>query len=216
MKITSISTQKRDSNRVNISVDGKYRFSLDAYQVVELGIKVGQECDESEIVALEQEGQFGKIYSRALEYCLMRPHSAREVRDYLYRKSRPTRDKVGKLHPGVASEIIERVFEILKDKGYIDDSKFAHYWVENRSLAKGISRRKLIAELLNKGLDNMNIDQALAESERCDSEEIKKVIVKKRSKYPDDKKLMAYLVGLGFGYGEIIDAIEEYSNNLNI
>lgn len=101
MKITSINVQKRDNNRVNVSVDGKYRFSLDTYQLIELGIKIGREYSEDELVALEQESQFGKIYGRALEYCLMRPHSEREVQQYLYRKTRPKRDKKGELQPGV-------------------------------------------------------------------------------------------------------------------
>ena len=76
MKITSISAQKRDNNRFNISVDGKYRFSLGLSQLIDLGIKVGREYDEAGLVELETESQFGKVYSRALEYCLMRPHGA--------------------------------------------------------------------------------------------------------------------------------------------
>lgn len=90
MKITSITPQKRDTNRVNVSVEGKYRFSLDAYQLTELGVKVGGQYDENELIALEQESQFGKVYARALEYCLMRPHSAREVQQYLYKKLGPS------------------------------------------------------------------------------------------------------------------------------
>ncbi len=89
MKITAISAQARNPDRVNVSVDGKYRFSLDIAQVVELGVKVGREYSEEELAELETESQFGKLYARALEYCLMRPHSAREVRDYLQRKTRP-------------------------------------------------------------------------------------------------------------------------------
>lgn len=111
MKITSISTQRRNKNRVNVSVDGKYRFSLDSYQLIELGVKVGREYDEKELVSLEQESQFGKIYGRALEYCLMRPHSVREVQQYLYKKTRPKRDKTGELRPGIAPEITARVFD---------------------------------------------------------------------------------------------------------
>lgn len=91
MKITNLSAQQRDPNRVNVFVDGKYTFSLDVSQVVSLGVKVGREYDEQELAELEQESQFGKLYGRALEYCLMRPHSAREVRDYLWRKTRATR-----------------------------------------------------------------------------------------------------------------------------
>lgn len=209
MKITSITTQKRDNNRVNISVDGKYRFSLDAYQLIDLGIKVGRDYDESELVALEQESQFGKVYGRALEYCLMRPHSAREVQDYLYKKTRPKRGKAGELKPGVAPEITKRVFGRLVEKGYIDDIKFAKYWVENRSLKKGVSFRKLNSELRSKGVEGAIINQVLSETERKDGEEIMKVITKKRSHYSDDQKLIAYLARLGFDYDEIKQAIEK-------
>lgn len=55
MKITDISLQTRDKNRVNISVDGKYRFSLDVFQVGELGIKIGREYTDEELTALEDE-----------------------------------------------------------------------------------------------------------------------------------------------------------------
>ena len=72
MKITDISLQARDKNRVNVSVDGKYRFSLDIFQVGELGLKVGHEYTDEELTALEDESQFGKLYVRAMEYCLTR------------------------------------------------------------------------------------------------------------------------------------------------
>jgi len=209
MKITAIYAGKRDKNRVNVSIDGKYRFSLDAYQLVELGVKVGREYDEAELVALQQESQFGKVYGRALEYCLMRPHSAREVQDYLYRKTRPTRDKTGQLRPGVATEIATRVLDRLCQKKYIDDTKFAHYWVENRSLAKGASIRKLTAELRTKGVSDIIIRQALDASVRDDSVEIQKIIAKKYARYPDKQKLTAYLARLGFGYDDIKKGLSE-------
>jgi len=207
MKITAISMQKRDNNRVNVSVDGNYRFSLDAYQLIDLGVRVGRDYDEAELIALEQESQFGKVYGRALEYCLMRLHSAREMRDYLYRKTRFTRDKLGQIKPGVAPEITTRVFDRLTEKGYIGDYRFAHSWVENRSLVKGISQRKLIAELRVKGISGAIIDQVIGESQRNDGEEIQKIITKKRARYPDEQKFIAYLARLGFGYDEIKQAL---------
>lgn len=209
MKITVISVQARDKNRVNVSVDGRYRFSLDIYQLSDLGIKVGQECSEQELANLEQESQFGKLYSRALEYCLSRPHSAKEIRDYLYRKTRPTRNKKGELKPGVSQLITNRAFDRLLEKKYIDDAKFAHYWVENRLVTKGISSRKLFNELRIKGVDNYIIENELCESDRNDANEIQKIIVKKRSHYPDDQKLMAYLARLGFDYDDIKRAIND-------
>ena len=209
MKITSITTQKRNNNRVNISIDGRYRFSLDTYQLVELGIKVGIEYAETDLVTLEQESMFGKIYGRALEYCLMRPHSAREVQNYLYHKTRSKRDKTGELKPGVSSEITVRVFERLVEKGYVNDQKFASFWIENRSLNKGISSRKLMAELREKGVSKTIIEDTLIEAQRSDSEEIQKIITKKLSHYPDEKKLIAYLARQGFEYNEIKQALDE-------
>src|SRR5690606_11241614 len=116
--------------------------------------------------------QFGKLYARALDYTLMRPHSAKEVRDYLWRKTLlkkyKTRKGEVKDRPGVSQQLVDRVYQQLVDRGYIDDSKFALYWAENRQSIKGISRRKLINELRAKGVDQVYIDQALADSDRND------------------------------------------------
>lgn len=208
MKITSIGAQQKDKNRVNISVDGVYRFSLDVFQLVDLGIKVGNDYTEQELVDLELESQFGKLYGRALEYSLSRPHSAKEIRDYLYRKTLPTRTKTGAVRQGVSTTTTSRVFDRLVEKGYINDESFARYWIENRSLRKGASQRKLIAELRIKGIDQALIDQALATTVRSDEDELAKVIAKKRTKYDDDKKFIAYLARQGFSYDDIRRALD--------
>lgn len=203
MKITGITAQQKDKNRVNVMVDGKYRFSLDIFQLSDLGIRVGHEYSDEQLTLLETESQFGKVYARALEYCLMRPHSAKEVRDYLYRKTRDTRTKTGDIRKGVSPEITSRAFDRLVEKGYINDEKFARYWVENRNLTKGTSQRKLQAELRSKGVEGSIIDRLLADSSRSDEDELQKIIAKKRRRYPDEQKLMQYLARQGFGYDDI-------------
>lgn len=214
MKITGLSQQKRDPNRVNVMVDGKYRFSLDISQVGGLSIKVGNEYDEAELVELETESQFGKLYARALEYCLMRPHSSREVRDYLYRKtfSRKIKNRrTGELvdRPGVSKHIAERVHDRLVERGHIEDEKFARYWIENRNLMKGMSRRKLQAELQSKGVDAAIIEKYLSQTDRSDTDELRKIITKKQKRYPDEQKLMQYLARQGFSYDDIKEALTE-------
>lgn len=212
MKITSFTQQQKDPNRINVMVDGKYRFSLDIFQVADLGIKVGNEYDEKELAALETESQFGKLYTRALEYTMLRPHSSREVRDYLYRKTRTTKVKnrrTGELseRPGVSQELTQRVYDRLNEKGYIDDEKFTKFWVENRNLKKGASRRKLQAELSAKGIDRIIVEKYLNESERSDQDELQKIIAKKRARYDDEQKFMQYLARQGFSYDDIKDAL---------
>lgn len=209
LRITALKIQARDKNRVNVFVDGRYRFSLDISQVAELGIKTGNEYDEAGLVNLENESQFGKLYTRTLEYVLIRPRSQREVRDYLYRKTRDTRTKTGDIKRGVSVELTERVFQRLEQKSYIDDEKFARFWLENRNVRKGSSLRKLQAELSAKGVSRDIISQLLEQTDRSDSDEIKKILAKKAKRYDSEEKLIAYLARQGFRYDDIVNAIRE-------
>jgi regulatory protein len=213
VKITDISVQAKNGDRVNISVDGTFRFSLDIFQVGELGIKLGNEYSEDELLNIEDESQFGKLYARALEYCLMRPHSTREVKDYLWRKTRSTkyrsRDGQIKEREGVSAPIADRVFGRLVEKGYVDDEKFTRFWVENRNQVKGVSARRLKAELRAKGVDAATIESALGESNRDDTDELTKMLRRKRHKYDDEQKLIAYLARQGFAYDDIKAALND-------
>ena len=211
MKITDITLQARNPNRVNISIDGKYRFSLDVLQVGELGLKRDQEIDEVALALLEEESSFGKLYARALEYSFMRPRSTKELRDYLWKKTldRKYRAKDGtvKERQGISTRITERVLERLVEKGYVNDEAFARFWVENRHQRTGTSRRKLQAELMAKGVDRSIIEQTLSLSDRTEDDELQKMIAKKRTKYEDEVKLMQYLVRQGFSYDAVRDAL---------
>jgi regulatory protein len=214
MKITSISAQRKNPSRVNISVDGTYRFSLDIAQVVELGLKNGQEIDDEQLINFEQESEFGKLYARTLEYCLMRPHSAKEIRNYLWKKTlqkKVKNKKTGEIldKKGIPTDITDRVFERLKQKGYIDDEKFARFWVENRNQRKGSSIRKLKNELRAKNVENTIIETIITQSHRNDTDELQKIIKKKQSKYSDEKKFTQYLMRQGFRYEDICHALAQ-------
>ncbi len=207
MKITALKAQLRDKDRVNVFVDGKYRFSLDISQVADLGVRNGAEYTEAELVELENESKFGKVYVRTLEYVLVRPRSEREVLDYLYRKTRDTRTKEGAIKKGVSKEVTGRVFNRLMEKGHLDDLRFARFWLENRNVRKGSSLRKMQAELQAKGVDKALIDEALKGTDRIDIEELRKVVAKKAYRYSDSQKLIAYLMRQGFRYDDITSVL---------
>lgn len=214
MQITALSPQLRNPDRVNVSIDGAYRLSLDISQVIDLNVKAGRELDAEELALLEQESQFGKLYARALEYCLSRPHSVREVREYLRRKTRETtyKSRSGELkkRPGVPEALADRVLLKLQQKNYVNDEQFARWWVEHRHLRKGASQRKLRAELQAKGVAGDIIQQTLDASGRTDDDELAKMIAKKRARYADDpQKLMHYLVRQGFSYDDVKAALRD-------
>ena len=232
-RITDLKQGVKNPNRVNVFIDGKYAFSLDVTQVVDYKLRVGKVISLEERNQLKEASEFGKLYQRTLEWVLMRPRSIRETRDYLMNKYRKTSvealylsrrsdssevEKVGiqsSITKGVTmkaqkplseySKMIETIIERLLLKGYLDDKRFAKYYVENRFVKKGISQKRLRMELMKKGVDKETIDEVLGE--RSDEEEIDKIIMKKKGRY-DDKKLMSYLVRQGFSYELVRERIE--------
>ena len=190
MKITELKQGVKNPNRVNVFVDGKYEFSLDVAQVVDFKIKVGMEISPEQLAEFKKASEFGKLYQRALEKALMRPHSEREMRDYLCKKIYEKK---------LDKEYIDRIIGRLIEKKYLSDFEFAKWYVENRFVKKGVSSKRLKMELMKKGVAAEIIDEVLDSSERNDEEEILKIIAKKRAKY-DDEKLTQYLCRQGFSY----------------
>lgn len=219
-KITELRQGVKNPERVNVYVNDKFAFSLDISQVVDYKIKKGLVVSEEQFLELKRASEFGKLYQRALEWVLSRPHSERECRDYLRRKlTAHSKAALRAARPSLtasewADEFSDRIIEKLKAKGYLDDYRFAEFWVENRFARKGVSLKRLKMELLKKGIKRDVIDEVLGNSERSDAEEIKKVIVKKRAKYPDDQKLIAYLVRQGFDYSLVRELVAESSSTL--
>lgn len=218
IQITKLTPGIKDSNRVNVFLNGCFAFSLDVAQVVDLGVKAKQNITVERLRELRDASQFGKLYQRTLEWVLTRPHSIQETRDYLKRcqqkrillNRQRVRDEKKPL-PELQEATMILVIERLVEKGYLDDAKFAVFFVENRMVRKGVSQKKLILELKRKGISADVAKTALENVARPEEEEILKVIKKKRAKY-DDYRLISYLVRQGFNYQKVKDAVESYQS----
>ena len=200
--ITDLRQGVKNPDRVNVFVNNRFSFSLDISQVVDLGVKKGLVITPEQLEEFKKASEFGKLYQRALEWVLMRPHSKKETRDYLYKK---VHDR--KLDKSYIDLIIER----LESKGYINDRKFAEYYAENRFVKKGVSRRRLEMELMKKGVSSDITSEVLSEGGRDEKEEILKMISRKRSKYDTDEKLISYLCRQGFPYSLVREVVESSS-----
>ncbi len=207
MTITAIKPQSRQESRVSIFVDGKYSFSLSIGQLADFKLKVGQAITDSELTFYKEQSQRIKLYRKAVNYCLLRQRSVKEVTDYLSRKLKQYQQE-GLLLLTDTTNIIEGVVCDLEKAGYLNDLGFAKAWLEGRFYRKGISRRRLVLELKKKGVAESDIEEALANTERNDQEELIKVIARKRKAYPDREKLIRYLQRLGFAYSDIVAVLE--------
>lgn len=201
MTITGIKEQVKNKDRVSVFVDGKYSFSLTISDFLDHKIKVGMELGEAGLKRLKKLGDEGKLRQRTLEWLLNRPHSERELRDYLYRKS-------------VEKEQIESLVDYFQSKGYQNDEKFTIWFAENR-LRKNKSWRAVEAELKSKGVSSVTIQSVVSQvgGQQNDKEALNKLIEKlsTRSRYQDEKKLIAYLISKGFSYSLIKENLNDRS-----
>lgn len=199
-QITGLKQGVKNPNRVNVFINSVFSFSFDVSQVVDFHLKVGMKITDEQLEEFKSASEFGKLYQRAFEWVLLRPRSEKEVNDYLYKKI--CEKKLDKKY-------INSIIEKLKVKKYLDDFRFAEWYVENRFVKKGISSKRLRMELMKKGVSSEIVDEVLSESERNDEAEILKIIAKKRAKY-DDERLIAYLCRQGFPYQLVQGLVQSY------
>lgn len=198
MKITDIRQQVKRTDRYSIFVDGKYVFSFSEAELLNVGLKIGQEFTKTELEDVKGKAVLDKGYDRALNLIMRRPRSEWELRDYLKRKDYEEAD-------------IQKILNKLSERGYVDDADFARRWVENRRLLKATSRRRLTQELRQKRVSDEIIQFVLEADETDDRDVLRELAARKRkqAKYQDKLKLMQYLARQGFDYDDIKSVLDE-------
>jgi len=207
MKITALKQQIKNPDRVSIYLDGKYSFSLTLNQVVAEKIKTGLELDDDRLSLLKQKSTDEKLRLKAMNWTLQRPHSVRELRDYLkrvvYAQSKKTQNRPTDDSKNASEEIVNE----FSKRGWVDAEVFAKWWVERSSRANR-STSHLKSELMLKGVNREIINEVL--SEREDDGLLSELVakLKLKVKYQDEQKLMRYLVGKGFSYSSVREALK--------
>ncbi len=197
-KITAIKAQKKNSNRVNIYLDGEYAFGLD--RVVAAWLSVGQELEENKITELQAADTRERAYQQALLFLSYRARSEKEIRQNLNKHEIP-------------EAVIEGTIERLRQAGFANDKQFARAWVENRSLFRPRGRRALRMELRQKGVDDSIIESEL---EQVDDDTLAYAAGQKKARklkglewFEFRKKLAAFLARRGFSYATIEPMIHQ-------
>ena len=195
MAVTDITEQKNTKDRFSVSVDGEYAFSISADDLLESKLRVGDELSESEIELYKQKSADSLLLARTYDKCLRRPHSEREIRDYLRTKR-------------AGEETTEFIIAKCYKLKLLDDEVFAQKWVDHRR-RQAKSNRYIRSELFKKGIAGAIINEVLAED---DSDQLARLVEKKAGKYEDDAKLIAYLQRQGFGYSDVKAAVDVFKN----
>ena len=199
-EITKIKPQK-NKKRVNIYLDGKFAFGLDADNFLKAGLKVGQELTEKQVEDLIFKNEFQKLLDKAYRILSLRPRSEKEVKDYLAKK---------KATPKVAQKIIAK----LKKLNHLNDQEFARWWVEQRSTFRPRGKFGLVAELRQKGVAKEVIDRVIKKVDEMSL--ARKAAQKKIRSYkrlnPREfrEKMTAFLARRGFSWSVIKVTIDDF------
>jgi len=199
--MTKITTLRagRSRQRVNVFLDGKFAFSLEAEVAVKEGLQVGQELSSSQIEALVRSDHFHRCLNAAVHYLSYRPRSESEVRERLQRR-------------GFDGDSIEAVITKLKEQGLVSDIAFAQFWKDNRESFSPRSQWLTKLELRRKGVTTDIIDQVVDEVGDADNA-YRAALSKARGLPLSDyqgfrRRLGDYLKRRGFGYAVINHTVE--------
>ncbi len=198
-KITALRTGRGRGKRVNVFLDGKFAFSLEAEVAVKEGLQVERELSANQIGALARSDHFHRCLNAAAHYLSYRPRSESELKERLHQR-------------GFDSNSVEAVLTKLKEQGLVDDMAFAQFWKDNRESFNPRSQWLTKLELRRKGVASAIIDQVVNVIDDGDSA-YRAAQSKARSLLWCDyqgfcRRLGEYLKRRGFGYRVIIHTVE--------
>jgi regulatory protein len=197
-KVTAIRAGRK-GKRVNVFLDGKFAFSLEAEVALKENLKVGQELSENEVEALTGADLFQRCLNAAFRYLGYRPRSEAELRERLKRR-------------GFEADSVEAVLVRLRELGLVDDLAFAEFWKDNRESFRPRSRALTALELRQKGVAKSVIDQVVADVD--DEDNAYRAAQSRAHRLPGSDyqgfrhRLSGYLKRRGFGYRVITHTVE--------
>ncbi|HBL41000.1 MAG TPA: hypothetical protein DDY98_05295 [Ruminococcaceae bacterium] len=197
-----LTTQNGKADKIHISVDGEYRFTVDADFWYMSGYLDGDEIDEDALLDLERRIRERRCFNRALNILSRREHSEKELTDKLVRADGAV----------AAAAAVERV----KQLGYLDDARYATMLASELSQRKGMSQRGIFHELLRRGVDRETAEEALGEQTLDECDKIKMLLQGKyRNRLSDEKgrrQVFNALLRLGYSYSQVRSAMQDYDS----
>ncbi len=203
MKITDITPQKHNKERVSVFVDGEYAFSLEGVDAIKHGLKIGLEITDDDRHFYLKECNHTKARNIAMDMVSRKPVSKKMVIDKLIEK-------------GYDRETVDGVIDELEGAGILDDLSYGHLYLEYAK-EKCWGERRIRYELSQKGLDNETINDILSDANLCGIEDLTDLLKQKypREDFADIKvrqRASRYLASRGFDFPLINEAISILKN----
>ena len=204
MKVSKI--VKKDARNVIIYFDNDEVLFLSVDIFYKSGLKKNDEISDDRFSSLIKENRLFHIKQRAFRYLGRRQHSTSELRIKLKQK-------------GYETELINQVLDDLKNKSYLDDTKFAEMFVDEKVKLKLWGEQKLRSELIKRGIESDIITDVLRNN-ISEEDKLNNAMIIASKKYNAlmnrglnnetiKNKLVTFLNSRGYNYDVIKEVCDE-------
>lgn len=193
MTITNIKTGKKGN--ILIYADGEYVLSVPREVFLKAFLKKGDTISKKDILSLSEQTNAYKANFKALNLLSYRAHSKKELEEKL-------KHRIDEKSAKIATEKMENI-------GLINDEAYAKEYAMHLSKNKMYSLKRISFELSKKGIEHDIISKVFEEIEINEEENIQKILSKKTfSNEKEKKRVIAYLIRLGYSWEKIIKFLE--------
>ena len=202
MIITNIEKTKR--GRYSIFVDGEFYDALHVEIYAGADLKIGNEISEEKLYELKTKSDMKITRDKALKLLSIKDYSRKAL--------------VEKLEKYAERYICEEIVDKMQELGLLDDEKYAMAMARDLHNLKSYGNMRIIRYLREKGIDSDLAKRAAAQfDEENENEKINALLRKKCKKPLSDRKeyekIFAYLMRMGYNYGDIKSAMADYMEN---
>ncbi len=197
MLITAIEERKKGMSA--LFIDGEYAVSIDTVTLISSGKRTGSEITDEELYDLIELSKLNRAKEKAMYLLEYRQRSSREIEE--------------KLLPLYGEKATEAAVERLTDLGLINDESFARDYARNLLEVKRFSGKRVLYEMMKKGIDKELAEEIIEEYDADPVEQIIEVINRKYLRSLNDekgrKRIISGLRNMGYGWEDIKEAFYE-------
>lgn len=196
MKLT-VKPGNRD--KIHIYIDGEYQTTVDSLYFGTCGVRDGAELTAAEAADFLREANGRRAFNKGASLLSYQDRTRRQI--------------IERLREDYGDEAAEAAADRLTELRLLDDTRYAENYAAELLRRKKCAPRRIMQELLQKGVDRETAEAAVGgldfSADVCIIELLK---TKFAGKYGDEKGLrrtIAALQRLGYGYGDIRSALRQ-------
>lgn len=198
-----VSSLKKKNNSVEIIFQDGSVIVADYNVVVAEAIRKNDDLSEDKIKYLLYRSELSKIKNYAFRFLGIRNHSSRELRLKLIKKKFPL-------------ELIDEAISELIANNFIDDTKFAKQFVDEKLTKGKFGPNKIKSELIRKGIERKIIDELILSIDTKSSYQNalnlarkKYHTIKEKDRNKSKQKIFNFLHTKGFDSELILSVLKE-------